>query len=82
MAQSRGAGARRHSRNPLSQRVRDVALVACEHLVAAVAGERDGDVAPGLLGDQEGRERGFVAERLVVGRGQPRQRRRDVLLDR
>ena len=52
----------------LGQRVRAVALVAAEDLVAAVARERDGDEASGVLADEERRQRGRVAERLVVRR--------------
>src|SRR5437660_2846465 len=81
-AQGREAGTCRDGRNPAREPVREVALVARERLVAAVTGERDRHVAPRLLGDQEGRERGLVPERLVVRGGEPRQRRRDVLLDR
>ena len=59
----------------------DVALVAGEGFVPAVARQCNGDMTPRLLGDQEGRERGLVAERLVEGRCQARQSRGDVILD-
>src|SRR5207247_2911362 len=54
-------------RDALGETVCDVTLVAGERLVATITGERHGDMAPRLLGDQEGRKRGFVAERLVAG---------------
>ena len=46
--------------------VGDVALVAGEGLVAAVAVERDGDVAARQLGEVEARDRRGVGERLAV----------------
>jgi hypothetical protein len=61
--------------------MRDVALVAGERLVSPVTHECDGDVPPRLFGDQEGRERGLVAERLVEGCCKARERRGDVFFD-
>ena len=46
--------------------VGDVALIAGEGLVAAVAVERDGDVPAGQLGEVEARDRRGVGERLAV----------------
>ena len=51
------------------ERVRPVALVAAEGLVAAVADERDRDVAARRLADEQRRQRRLVAERLVEGLG-------------
>ena len=60
-------------------RVRQVAVVAAEQLVAAVAGEHDRDVPAGDLRDVPGRDRRRVGERLVEVLDEPienRQRRR------
>ena len=51
---------------PRRRQVGDVARVAGEDLVAAVAVERDGDVPARHLGKREGRNRGRVGERLAV----------------
>ncbi len=75
------AGLCRRRRDAFGQSMGDIALVAGERLVSAVTPERHGDMPPRLFGDQEGRERGLVAERLVEGRCEARQRRRDVFLD-
>ena len=48
-----------------------VALVAAEDLVAAVADERDLDVPPRRLADEQRRQRRLVAERLVEGVREP-----------
>ena len=61
---ARAATARR---NASGERMRPVALVAAEDLVAAVADERDLDVAARRLADEQRRQRGLVAERLVEG---------------
>ena len=60
--------ARRHA---AGERVRAVALVAAEDLVAAVADERDLDVPARRLADEQRRQRGLVAERLVEGAREP-----------
>src|SRR4029077_677564 len=54
---------------------RRIALVAREGFVTTVARKRDRDMPARLLRYQEGRECSLVAERLVVGRRQPRERR-------
>ena len=64
------------------KRVRDVALVPGKGFVAAVSGERDRDVTACLFADQERRQCGLVAERLVVGAREPGQRFGDVLVER
>src|SRR6185503_16084591 len=80
-AERRSPRLRRRARDAPGEAVRDVTLVAGERLVAAVAGQRNGYVAACLLCDQERRKRGLVAEWLVIGGREPRQRRGDVLLD-
>ena len=69
------------SGNALGQTDRGVALVSGERLVASVADERDRHLAPRRLADQEERQRGLVAERLVERGREPRQRRRRVGLE-
>ena len=64
-ATARRSGAGERSSRP-SERVGDVARVAAEGLVAAVAVERDGDVPAGQLGQVEARDRRRVGERLAV----------------
>ena len=56
----------------------EVALVAAERFVAAVAGQRDGDLGARRLADEVERQRRVVTVRLVVRFGQSRQRRLDV----
>ena len=55
-----------------AEHVGRVARVAGEALVAAVAVERDGHVAPGQLGEVEARDRRGVGERLAVVAGELR----------
>ena len=54
----------------------DVAVVAAEQLVAAVAAERDGDVPARQLRDEQGRQLRRIGERLVEDLGEPRDERR------
>ena len=61
---------RRDGREPAREAVAGVVVVAAEELVAALAGERDLDVPARELGDEVGRDRGRVRERLVEGLGQ------------
>src|SRR4029079_12843724 len=63
-----GGGARRRRRAVEARRqpVGDVARVAAERLVAAVAVEGDGDVTARDLGEVEGGDRGRVREGLAV----------------
>src|SRR5207253_4721205 len=76
-------------RRPESRRLCDpfgeidsgIALVAREGLVAAVAGERDGDVAARDLRDEQRRERRLVAEGLVERLREPRQQLARIGLD-
>src|SRR5439155_19180110 len=80
-AERERARARSRARHAFRKPHRGVPLVAGERLVAAVPCERDGHLAPGLLADEEERERGLVAERLVERIREPRQRRRRVWLE-
>ncbi len=57
----------REAAKALGERVGPVALVSTEDLVASVTRERHRDEAAGVLADEERREGGRVAERLVVG---------------
>ena len=52
---------RREPVEPLGERVRSIALVAGEDLVAAVPDERHGDEPAGVLADEVGRQRRGVA---------------------
>ena len=70
---ARRSGAGRRSGRPAASAVGRVAPVAGEALVAAVAVERDGDVAAGQLGQVEARDRRGVGERLAVVAHEPRQ---------
>ena len=80
---AQSAGRRAHAGNvqPARQLVGDVALVAGERLVSAVAGQRDGDVSSRRLAHEVERQRGVVSERLVECLGEPRQRAGHVLLE-
>ena len=59
---------RQQRAHPLFHQVQPVAPVAAEALVAAVAGQRDGDVLAGELADAVGRNRRAVGVGLVVER--------------
>jgi hypothetical protein len=54
------------ARDGAAERERAEAVVAGEHLVAAVAGERDGDLRPGEPAHEVRRDGGRVGVRLVV----------------
>src|SRR6476646_1774798 len=63
----------------------EMTAVAAKQLVAAVAGQRDLDLGPGELADEEGGYLGRIRERLVIDRRQaridvPRVRRRDIMV--
>jgi hypothetical protein len=60
---------RRRPAGPLREQIGRVGVVAAEELVAALAGESDLDVLGRKLGDEVGRQRRRVGERLVEGVG-------------
>ncbi|MEZ5121313.1 MAG: hypothetical protein R2736_07030 [Solirubrobacterales bacterium] len=62
----RASQRRGHPVEPGRQRVGRKPRVPTEALVAAVAGERDGDLAARQLAEVEGRDRGRVGKRLAV----------------
>ena len=67
------AQAGQHGRGPEVQPVgEEVAPVAAEHLVAAVAGERNRHLLPGKSGDVERRDLRGIGERLIEHLGQLR----------
>ena len=66
---------------PARQLVGDVALVAGERLVSAVAGQGHGDVPSRRFAHEVERQRGVVSERLVECLREPRQRVGHVLLE-
>src|SRR5690349_6003436 len=67
----RSADARCQAIERLDARVREIAVITTEQLVAAVAREDDGDVLACQLRDVPGRDGGRISERLVEVPNQP-----------